>query len=682
MSRYVQIMAFSLVLSCFIPQVFGGEVLKSKEIKEVQKFLRNKYSETVYERIDRGVKQTAALWRIEDGSFADFKSFCENYFIADPELLENTLERFESQLESIDGHFHEIGRDLADPIQLMMGDVLSVDYLFAELAPKAHIQEDLFKKKLAFVVLLNFPVYTLDERLKRSDDWSRNDWAAARLAERFASRVPADVSQKINQAYVKADDYIANYNIHMHHVLDKDGKRLFPEGLKLITHWNLRDELKAQYANSEGLIRQQMIFAIMENIVLQTIPEYVIDNQAVDWVVSKNEVYAYEKESPLSRQMSYTPEPDSRYQYLLDVFRAERMSDPYYPSMPSHMDRMFQQSREISEDKVEALFHDVCSSDQIKQTAKLIEKKLGRPLKPFDIWYNGFKVRGTFSEAELDKIVREKYPNVAAFDQDIPRILKALDFSSEMAEFLGSKIDVDPARGAGHAMGAERRADNAHLRTRIPDEGMNYKGYNIAVHELGHNVEQVLSLNKVDHTLLNGVPNNGFTEAFAFVFQSRDLELLGLASHNPQKEAMQALDVLWSTYEIAGVSLVDMEVWHWMYEHPKATAAELKEAVLRISKKIWNKYYAPVFGVKDQIILGIYSHMIVYGLYLPDYPLGHIIMFQIEEYLKGKPLGPEMQRMCVQGAITPDAWMRGAVGQPLSAQPLLNAAQKALTQIP
>ena len=58
---------------------------------------------------------------------------------------------------------------------------------------------------------------------------------------------------------------------------------------------------------------------------------------------------------------------------------------------------------------------------------------------------------------------------------------------------------------------------------------MNYKGFNIAVHEMGHNVEQTFSLNDIDHTLLQGVPNTAFTEALAFVFQNHDLELLGLS---------------------------------------------------------------------------------------------------------------------------------------------------------
>ena len=96
---------------------------------------------------------------------------------------------------------------------------------------------------------------------------------------------------------------------------------------------------------------------------------------------------------------------------------------------------------------------------------------------------------------------------------------------------------VDPARGSGHAMGAGRRADKAHLRTRVEKDGMNYKGFNIAVHEMGHNVEQTFSLNMIDHTLLQGVPNTAFTEALAFVFQGHDLELLGLSKPDGEDAA-------------------------------------------------------------------------------------------------------------------------------------------------
>jgi len=37
-------------------------------------------------------------------------------------------------------------------------------------------------------------------------------------------------------------------------------------------------------------------------------------------------------------------------------------------------------------------------------------------------------------------------------------------------------------------------------------------------------------------------------------------------------------------YEIAGVALVDMEVWHWMYDHPTTTPAQLKTATLDMQR--------------------------------------------------------------------------------------------------
>ena len=55
-------------------------------------------------------------------------------------------------------------------------------------------------------------------------------------------------------------------------------------------------------------------------------------------------------------------------------------------------------------------------------------------------------------------------------------------------------------------------------------------GLLIAVHEFGHNVEEVISLYDIDYYTLAGIPNTGFTEASAFLFQQRDMELLGYKS--------------------------------------------------------------------------------------------------------------------------------------------------------
>jgi len=124
--------------------------------------------------------------------------------------------------------------------------------------------------------------------------------------------------------------------------------------------------------------------------------------------------------------------------------------------------------------------------------------------------------------------------------------------------------------------------------------------------------------------------------------------------------------------------MVDMKVWKWLYENPDATPATLKVATINIAKEVWNKYFAPVFGINDSPILAIYSHMIENPLYLANYSYGQIIEFQLEEYLKGKSFPDEIDRIYMQGKMTPQHWMKGAVGEKISAQPILNALEKAL----
>jgi oligoendopeptidase F len=208
---------------------------------------------------------------------------------------------------------------------------------------------------------------------------------------------------------------------------------------------------------------------------------------------------------------------------------------------------------------------------------------------------------------------------------------------------------------------------------------MNYKGYNIAVHEFGHNVEQTISLYDVDYYMLQGVPNTGFTEALAFIFQARDLYLLDMKDNDPMKVHMKTLDEIWGLYEIMGVSLVDVNVWKWMYANPDATAAELKDAVISIAKEIWNKYYAPVFGIEDSPILAIYSHMIASPLYLSNYAYGSIIDFQVSQFIEDKAFNEEVDRIWKLGRLTPKAWMVEAVGREMSVEPMLEACDKAIS---
>ena len=634
-------------------------------------------------RIRRGVEQVAQRWWAEDGDAQAFAAFCEESFLADPAEVDETCRRLTKVFEQVDGHLHEVRRHLSWPIEVETGPLAAVDQLLATVDLAAHVEDDLFRSKAAFLALLNFPVHTLEERLREGAAWDRKTWSRSRLMDRFAARVPASVQQETTRTFVAAERYIAAYNIRLDRLITPAGERLFPEGLRLISHWGLRDELASYYVNPtpEGLVRQRTILKVMERIVRQEIPRAVIDNPGLLWDPETNAVRPAEEGAAEARTSAKLEErePDTRYATLLDVFRTVRTADPFSPAEPTFVLRRFERDRQIPEAEVEALLVSVLASPEVAELGRLIERKLGRPLEPFDIWYSGFKSRASWPEEELNEIVQAKYPDLTAFEAGLPDLLEQLGFTAEKARWLAERMVVDPARGAGHAVPAVRREDKARLRTRVPQGGMDYKGYNVAMHELGHNVEQVFSLHGIDHWPLAGVPNNACTEAFAFVFQHRDLEMMGLQS--PEKSDAwhtETLAILWNTYEIAGVSLVDMGVWSWMYAHPDATPADLKEATLAIARDVWNRYFAPVFGVRDSEILAIYSHMIVYGLYLPDYAIGHVIAFQVAEKLRGADFGTKIERIARQGRLTPDAWMRGAVGGPVSSEALLAAAREAL----
>lgn len=647
--------------------------------------LLQKYGESQKIRIESGLKQVAEFWRLEDGDDKNFKEFVLTNFAGDQSHLDALFNRYLFLLEKIDGHMLEIGRNFRLQTDLDLGPIYPFDEIFAAYNPAAHVNDDLFKNKIAFIALLNFPLKSIKEKTTEGKNWTRRQWAEVRLAERFSKRIPADILQKVSVAGALSDQYIAEYNIFMYNLLNEKNERLFPKGMRLLSHWNLRDEIKANYQNDKnGLEKQRMIRKVMERIVDQSIPEIVINNPNYDWNPFSNIVTPskeIDKEFPIVKSnVNLTAnEPDTRYDIWLKTFLASKLMDPYSPTAPTHIERRFNEDRELSEARVKKMFEDLLSSPLAKDVAALIKAKLGRDLEPFDIWFNGFKPKGTTSVEELDEIVRQRYPNPDAFKEALPEILVQLGFTPERAKIIAGNIGVDPARGSGHAMGASMKEAMAYLRTRISKDGMDFKGFNIAIHELGHNVEQTISLDDIDYYTLAGVPNTAFTEAYAFTFQAKDLELLGFSSSDPENDALETINDFWQTFEIAGVSLVDMEVWHWMYDNPNATPDQLKQAVLAIAKNIWNKYYAQVIGVKDVTLLAVYSHMIHSFLYLPDYPIGHLIAHQIGELMKKSgSIGPEFERTARLGRISPDLWMQQATGSDVGADALIHATENAI----
>ncbi len=99
---------------------------------------------------------------------------------------------------------HEINREFRQQLDLDLGPVLPFDEAFGGYDPSAHMIDDFFNNKLAFTVLLNFPLATLDDCLKNGPGWSRRQWAEVRLAQQFDKRIPADVNLAISEAGIRS----------------------------------------------------------------------------------------------------------------------------------------------------------------------------------------------------------------------------------------------------------------------------------------------------------------------------------------------------------------------------------------------------------------------------------------------------------------------------------------------
>ena len=619
----------------------------------------------------RGVAQAAALWTAEDGSQTEFDQLVQDYYCeSDSErqaLFASLSNAFEQVFQSAD----MLTVELLRPTQLTnAAEPQAPDWILSGYSPLAHFSDDMFANKLAFITIINFPHYTLEEKNELGKQWTRQEWAYARMGDVFTTRIPAEVNARMAQALAEAENYIADYNIYMGNLRTEDGRQLWPQDKILLSHWNLRDELKALYQSdnleSRGRNRemQEMIYQVMQRIVNQTIPQAAVNGSEYIW-------------QPYAATADAT-EPYTRYEKILDIAHAYMAVDTYCPSAPTGIQRNFEAGMEIPAAELDSLFRALVGSEQVQQVAAIIRERLERNLRPYDIWYDGFKARASLNEDELSAQTRQLYPDAEAFAADMPRLLQQMGFCAEDARNIARHIVVEPARGSGHAWPCMGRKEDARLRTRIPATGMDYKGYNIAVHEFGHCVEQVLDMYFIDHYMLSGVPNTAYTEASAFLWQHRDLQLLpGAKMGNGINDPNEVLDQFWSMYEIMGVSLVDMAMWKWIYAHPKATPKELCEATMQIAKEIWNQYYEPVLGEHDCILLAIYSHMVNAPMYLPNYPLGHIVQYQLEEYLAKcktqREFAQEYARIYKLGRLTPKEWMIQAVGEAPSIEPILRA---------
>ena len=618
------------------------------------------------QRATAGVTRVANRWQESDGDGEAFMAFCEESFVANDEDRSRLLDRFEIAMGSIGGHLYEIGRDLRRWTDLRGDEMKQVDNIMAMFDPCPDLSDQFYKQKIAFVALLNFSRPDLATMLEDGSNWSTDEWAEARIGRAFGPRVPAEVNDRARELEHDADMFVSEFHVPVGQMVDSNGKSWFEKDRKLIAHWLIREEIKAGYTQDGGIEKQRSLAWVMGRHIDGTLPKQVMDSTCTGaWNPQKNTVDGEDPGELLG---------PVRYEQL-NIQRSVAVDyDAYYDEHPTAIARKFDLQREIPEEHVEALMIELLEAPVRGDIAKYMAEKLGRPLEAFDIYIE--ELAEGASSAELDEKVTSMFKAEIEFQQKLPEVLVGLGYSDEDADFLGSRVNVEIARGAGHAMRPGMKEYHAWLRTNRLDDRLGWDGFDTAMHELGHNLEQLISTHFVPRPLLRNVPNTACTEAFAFLYQNKAKDVVGLPEDDEAKAfAYASVEGLLAACQIAGPSLVELYTWRWLYKNPSATDEELRDQMLAIAEDVWNSYFKQYFGEDPYHILAAYQHMIGYPLYLPDYTIGHVISHQIKSHMRGKDLAAETKRICSIGRLTPDQWMKNAVGSGISAKQLIADAK-------
>ncbi len=654
---------------------------------KIESELVAKYGEGQRLRAHRGLAQVAEFWRPADGDAAAFEEFARTNFAGDQPTLDALFDRMQFVLESFYGHANEIGRDCRQQTDLDLGPIYPFDETLAAFDPSAHFTDDFFADKLAFTVLLNFPLTTLEQRLTEGDNWTRRQWAEARLARASRSAFPPTSIRRCRRRQRSRASTWPRTTSGCTTCSTTRGSGSSRRRCGCSSHWNLRDEIKADYSDAtNGLAKQRMIQKVMERIVDQTIPAAVVDNPHVDWNPFTNEVApaavddsAPDQGRPAPAKTTNAPEPNTRYAMLLETFQASRLVDPYSPTAPTLIARRFDEDRQIPEPRVRAMLEQIVSSPLVPRVAALIGKRFGRQLEPFDIWYNGFRPRGSTPRRSSTRSRRSAIRPPRPIRRTCPAVHGARLREGEGAvprrqHRRRPRPRLRPRDGRGARGPTRPTCARASARTAWTTRATTSPSTRWGTTSSRRSRSTRSTIHRSPASLTRRSPRRWRSSS-----RTRTWSCSACRSPTPESEALKTLNDFWGTYEIAGVALVDMDVWHWMYDHPDATPDQLRDAVVPISKSVWNKYYAPVFKQTRRGAAGVYSHMIDSFLYLPDYPIGHMIAFQIEQQMeKAGNIGGEFERMAKFGNVTPDLWMKHATGAPVGPQALLSATEKAL----
>jgi hypothetical protein len=647
--------------------------------EESLRTLVDKHGPAERDRMRAGIARVAERWAERDGGHDAFVRFCTNSFVPlrDQPLL---LARIESALEQVGGHLYEMRRSLRRWSDLRLdpseAPLQFVDDMLATFDPAPDISEESYRQKLAFLTLLNCSRPTLDEMLRDGPQWSIDAWAEARLGQHFGPRIPKEVNDLAREVSHKANAWVARFHIPVGSLRDERGNGHFEPNRALLAHWLVREEIKAGYNDPDrdrGLRKQRALAWVMARHIDGSIPAAVMAGGDIPaWDVATNRVGGSAAGEPIGLV---------RYEHWLAQRDLAFTIDRHHPEHPTAILRKCELEREIPEREVERLLTDLLASPVRRRLAAFLRQRLGRPLEPFDIYVDEFA--DARPAEEMNALVRRIAGSAEELERRLPDLLRGLGFGESEADFLGTRIRVEIAKGSGHAMRPQLPEYGAWLRTSALDREIGWDGFDTAMHELGHTLEQLISTHFVARPALRGVPNTACTEAFAFLYQSLGKRVLGAASDEDEARGfdIDTVQTLASACQIAGPALLELRVWNWIYRNPAASADALRAEVLAIADQLWQEFYAVDFGPDPYRILAAYQHMIAHPLYLPDYPIGHIISHQVRSHMRGKDLAAETRRICSIGSVTPDLWMRRAVGSGLDVGPLVRDAGSALERL-
>ena len=182
---------------------------------------------------------------------AAFEDFVRRNFAGDQAALDTLFARCEKLFEQLDGHMLEIKlATSARRSDLDLGPIQPFDEILAGYDPRPTSPTTSSPTSWPSSCCSTSRSRRSRSGWPRASQWSRRQWAEARLAQRFSKRVPAEVNLAIAQAGAEAEQYIAEYNIWMHHLLDDRAAGSSRPKMRLLSHWNLRDEIKADYGDA------------------------------------------------------------------------------------------------------------------------------------------------------------------------------------------------------------------------------------------------------------------------------------------------------------------------------------------------------------------------------------------------------------------------------------------------